>query len=57
LETGGGGQQRCKVTYSIQMTFSNPIYSMVTRQFFDVLANQMHSSFAKRCKDLYYSKA
>ena len=29
----------CEVKYKCQMTFANPLYSSVTRQFFDILAS------------------
>lgn len=36
------------------MTFANPLYSAVTRQFFDLLAGTMNQSFQDRCRDLHY---
>ena len=36
------------------MTFANPLYSAVTRQFFDLLASTMNQSFQDRCRDLHY---
>ena len=36
------------------MTFANPLYSAITRQFFDLLAGTMNQSFQDRCRDLYY---
>ena len=36
------------------MTFANPLYSAITRQFFDLLASNAQQSFIDRCKELHY---
>ena len=37
------------------MTFNNPLYSAVTSQFFNFLANTMHQCFQDRCQEQFYS--
>jgi ribosome-associated toxin RatA of RatAB toxin-antitoxin module len=44
----------CEIVYNIQMTFSNPLYSSITTNFFDYLANNINKAFEKRCEELYY---
>ena len=46
---------KCKIKYKTTMSFSNPLYASVTKQFFDALCGVMHQKFADRCKELYYS--
>lgn len=45
----------CEIQYKISMMFANPIYSSVTRHFFDYLAKNINKSFEDRCRELYYS--
>ena len=49
-------KNECKVDYFLSMTMHNPLYMMITKRFFDLLANTMHSSFSERCKEKYYSE-
>ena len=44
----------CEIVYNIQMTFANPLYSSITTNFFDYLANNINKAFEKRCEELYY---
>lgn len=36
------------------MSFSNPLYSAITTQFFDYLVLNINQAFEKRCYELYY---
>lgn len=45
----------CEVNYKIIMTFNNPLYTQITRQFFDLLTKNINQSFEQRCQQLYYS--
>ena len=42
-------EHQCRVKYKCQMTFANPLYAGVTRQFFDFLAKNAQQSFIDRC--------
>jgi ribosome-associated toxin RatA of RatAB toxin-antitoxin module len=43
-------KDKCEVFYKIEMTFSNPLYSAVTKNFFDYLAKNINKSFEQRCE-------
>jgi len=44
----------CEVEYNIRMTFSNPLYTHVTKSFFDYLATNINKAFEQRCLEKYY---
>ena len=50
------GKDKCEVEYFISMTMSNPLYMIVTRRFFDLLATTMHESFSERCQEIQTAK-
>jgi hypothetical protein len=46
----------CMVNYEVRMTFSNPLYSKVTKMFFDSLVVNINDAFVKSCNYTYENK-
>ena len=46
-------EKTCECVYDINLEFANPLYSAVTRTFFDLLAYNVNTAFEKRALELY----
>jgi len=44
---------KCMVNYEVKMTFSNPLYSRVTKYFFDSIVVNINDAFEEACNQGY----